>query len=322
MDNAGTRLKRRAVARAALALPALGVARAAAAAVPFATGQAPGFYRRNLGAYQVTIVNDGGSRIPAAALETFVRNAPAAEVRAALARRFMPTDHLDLTYNPVLLNIGRQLILFDTGTGGHLGPTAGMMEANLRAAGVEPAAVDLVVITHFHPDHISGVIDSAGKARFATAGIIVPEAEWAFWTGERAPERAREMVRSRFAPYPPDRIRRIASTAEVAPGVRAMPTFGHTPGHTSYLVSSGEAALLVLGDLTNHPAINLRHPGWHIGFDMDGPKAEETRRRILDQAATEGLLVAGYHWPFPALGHVAREGDGYAFVPADWAPAP
>lgn len=311
-------LQRRLLLGTALALPAVISTRTASAAAPQATEQAPGFYRFKVGDSQVTVVNDGINRVPEAGLANFVRNAPVADVRTALSRQFLPADRLDITFNITFLNTGRQLILFDTGTGGQLAATAGTMWANMRAAGIDPAAVDLIVLTHFHGDHVSGLTDREGRARFPNAEIVVPETEWAFWMGDRAPAQAATMVKSRFAPYPQEKIRRVVSTAEVAPGVRAMPTFGHTPGHTSYLVSSGSATLLVLGDVTNHPAINLRNPGWHIGFDMDGPVAETTRRRVFDQAAADRTPIVGYHWPFPALGHVAKAGDGYELVPAGW----
>lgn len=311
-------LQRRILLGTTLAMPALIQARHSVAAAPQATAQAPGFYRFKVGDYQMTVVNDGISRLPDAGLATFVRNAPVEDVRAALASRFMPTDRLDITFNITFLNTGRQLILFDTGTGGQLAPTAGTMWANMQAAGIDPASVDLIVLTHFHGDHVSGLTDREGRARFPNAGIVVPETEWAFWMGDRAPAQPAAMVKSRFAPYAQDKVRRIASDAEIVPGVRAMPTFGHTPGHTSYLVSSGGATLLVLGDVTNHPAINLRNPGWHIGFDMDAPMAEATRRRVFDQAAADRTPIVGYHWPFPSLGYVVKAGNGYDMVSAGW----
>ncbi|MFQ3623188.1 MAG: MBL fold metallo-hydrolase [Acetobacteraceae bacterium] len=303
----------------ALAAPALLAAQSqgAGAAVPLSGRQAPGFYRLKVGAYEVTVVNDGFNRRPNPA-EGFIRNADRAAVEAALARDLLPTGHLDITYNITVLNTGRELILFDAGTGGLLAATAGTMWENMAAAGLAPELVTKIVFTHFHGDHVSGLVSREGTARFPNAELIVPEAEWAFWTGERAPPQPAAMARSRFAPYPAERIRRVASDAEVAPGVRGVPTHGHTPGHTSWSIQSGGDTLLVLGDVTNHPSINLRHPGWHVVFDMDAAAAEATRRALFDRLAADRTPIVGYHWPFPAIGFVRKAGEGYDFVPRPW----
>ena len=307
---------------AALAAPALGAAaaQASAPAVPFSGRQAPGFYRLRLGTFEVTMINDGYNRRPNPG-EGFVRNADRALVEAALARAFLPLNHLDISFNLTVVNSGSEVILFDAGTGGLLAATAGMMWDNLAAAGIAAEAVTKIVFTHFHGDHVSGLVTREGTARFPNAELIVPEGEWAFWMGDRAPAQPAAMAKSRFAAYPSERIRRVASDAEVLPGVRGVPTPGHTPGHTSWLVTSAEASLLVLGDVTNHPAINLRNPGWHIVFDMDPVAAEATRRGLFDRLAADRTLIAGYHWPFPGLGYVRKEGDGYEMVPREWSSA-
>ncbi|GIX09631.1 MBL fold metallo-hydrolase [Elioraea sp.] len=311
------RLDRRHALAAALAAPAVVSAARLRAAAPQARRQAPGFYRLKVGDYEVTVVNDGINRRPNPG-EGFVRNADKAAVEAALARDFLPTGHLDITFNITFVNTGRELILFDTGTGGNLAPTAGTMWENMQAAGIAPAQVDKIVFSHFHGDHVSGLVSREGQPRFPNAELIVPEAEWTFWMGERAPQQPAAMVKSRFAPYPAERIRRVASDAEVAPGIRGIPTFGHTPGHTTWSVQSGNGTLIVLGDVTNHPTINLRNPGWHAVFDMDAAMAEETRRRFFDRAAADRTPIIGYHWPFPAVGYVRKDGAGYDLVPIPW----
>lgn len=306
-----------AASASALAAPTLLSAKGAAAAVPMSGRQAPGFYRLMVGEYEVTVVNDGYNRRPNPA-DGFVRNADRAAVEAALDRDFLPIGHLDITYNITVLNTGRELILFDAGTGGLLAATAGTMWENLAAAGLSAEHVSKIVFTHFHADHVSGLVTREGAARFPNAELIVPEAEWMFWMDDRAPQQPAALARSRFAPYAAERVRRVASTAEVAPGVRGVPTHGHTPGHTSWSIQSGSDSLLVLGDVTNHPAINLRHPGWHIVFDMDPVAAETTRRTLFDRLAADRTLIVGYHWPFPGLGYVRKVGDGYELVPRPW----
>jgi len=314
----------------ALAAPALlrlgmveALAQGAPAAASGAAEQAPGFYRFRLGSRTVTLLNDGFGSRPNPT-QGFVRNAGAAEVEAALREAFLPTEQMPIPYTATVLETPQGLVLFDTGTGGQLGRTAGNIPANMRAAGFSPDDIAMVVLTHFHGDHITGLTDAEGKPSFAKAEIVVPKPEWDFWMVEgqmsRAPQGMKgafENVRKRFAPYK-GRIRQIESTAEVAPGIQAQPTFGHTPGHTSYLLSDGNAQVMLLGDVTNRPELNLRHPGWHLVFDMDGEVAETTRRKVFDQVAAERMRCIGYHFPFPANGYVTKEAEGYRFVPANW----
>jgi glyoxylase-like metal-dependent hydrolase (beta-lactamase superfamily II) len=216
--------------------------------------------------------------------------------------------------------------MFDTGNGPQTAADSriGQMQANLAAAGIDPASIDIIALTHFHGDHVGGLLDGSGGAAFARARIVVPEKEWAFWMDEgqasRAPEGLRPAfanVRRRFAPYEA-RVERIADGAEILPGLRAMDTPGHTPGHTSFHVSDGDAQAMVFGDLTSRPEFNLTNPGWHVIFDMDPVMAEATRRRVFDRVAADRIRCVGYHWPFPANGTVMKEGSGYRLIPAEW----
>ncbi len=313
---------------ALLAMPylaKLGITPAAAQApapAPATMAQAPGFFRFKVGSHVITVVNDGYGVRPNPT-QGFVRNAESAAVEEALKAAFLPTDALRLPYTVTFLQAGEKLIAFDTGTGGQLGATAGRLAANAQAAGIDPEKVTEVVLTHFHGDHISGLTTAENKPVFTKAQIIVPKAEWAFWTDEgnasRAPDAMKPAfaaVKRRFDPYQ-GRIRQI-SDGEVVPGVVALSTPGHTPGHTSYLLSDGSDQVLVLGDVTNRPELNLEHPGWHLVFDMDAETAEKTRRTVFDRVATDRIRCIGYHFPFPANGYVAKAGDGYRFIPADW----
>ncbi|MFC4167381.1 MBL fold metallo-hydrolase [Teichococcus aestuarii] len=310
------------------ALLRLGMADALAqgAAAPAAAGgtqQAPGFYRFRLGSRVVTVVHDGFGRRPNPT-QGFVRNAEPAAVEAALREAFLPTGHLDIPYTVTVLETPDGLVLFDTGTGGQLGATAGNIPANMKAAGLDPARVTLIVLTHFHGDHITGLTDAEGKPVFANAEVVLPKAEYDFWMDEgqasRAPEAMKGAfanVRKRLEPYKA-RIRQIDGAGQVVAGVQAVPSFGHTPGHTSYLLADGNDQAMLLGDVTNRPELNLRNPGWHLIFDMDAAMAEATRRRMFDRVATDRIRCIGYHFPFPANGYVAKEGEGYRFVPATW----
>jgi glyoxylase-like metal-dependent hydrolase (beta-lactamase superfamily II) len=281
----------------------------------------PGFFRVRLGDFTVTTLFDGYFQRPLAGL---IRNAPPGAAEQAAREAFLGTDPLRIPFSLTMLQTGRETILFDVGTGGQMSPTGGWAMANMRAAGVTPEQVTLVVHSHFHPDHISGLTTRDNAAVFPNAEIAVPEAEWRFWTdagaASRAPEGMRPLfaaVERRFGPYRA-RLRRFSADAEITPGVRAVAAHGHTPGHSVFEVTSGNAGLLVLSDTTNRPELFARNPGWHAIFDMEPQMAEANRRRLLDRAATDRIWVTGYHFPFPIAGRIARDGEGFRYVAADW----
>jgi glyoxylase-like metal-dependent hydrolase (beta-lactamase superfamily II) len=285
-------------------------------------GQAPGFYRLKVGGIEVVRVHDGVAVRPLDA--GFVRNAELAEVQAALDAAFQPRDELIIPFTATLVRTPQHTVLIDAGLGDFAPPTAGQIRRNLAAAGFEPGAIDTVLVSHFHGDHISGLRWKDGTAAFPNATLMVPEAEWAFWMDDgqmsRAPEAMRpafENVRRVFGPDA-NKIVRFGDGQEVVPGIRAMAAPGHTPGHTVFLVSEGDRQLMVWSDTTNKPELFVRHPAWQAIFDMDGEQATSTRLRLLDMAASERLEVAGFHFPFPATGHIARVGDGYDYVPIFW----
>jgi glyoxylase-like metal-dependent hydrolase (beta-lactamase superfamily II) len=318
--------QRRGVLAAASLLCAPGLVKAPyaqTAAVP--QTQAPGFYRFKVGAFTVTTVHDGFFARP---LEGFVRNAPLADVQAVLREAFLPQDRLVIPFTVTFLDTGRDLVVFDSGNGVTApGATNGRMIANMRAAGIDPARVTRVVMSHFHGDHVNGLLNAEGAAAFPNAEVIVPEAEIAWWgdaTNEtRSPEGQRATFANsarRLAPYAA-RLRRIGPDAEVIPGVRSVAAYGHTPGHTCYHVADGADQMMFVADTSNRPELLARRPDFHIVFDFDAVAAEATRRRIFDRVATDRIRITGYHFPFPANGYLAKEGSGYRFVAADWSSA-
>ena len=314
-------------AASVLATPALVGARPAAAqSAPAATlAQAPGFYRFKVGGATVTQVNDGFIRFQ---MDGFMRNAPLADVQAVMRENFMPTDTMTVPFTITFLQRGDSLIVFDAGNGVvPAGETRGRMIANMAAAGIDPARVTHVVHSHFHGDHVNGLLNAQNAAAFPNAEIIVPAPEWAWWsdaTNEtRSPERQRGNFANsarRFAPYQ-GRVRQIQPGGEVLPGVTSIAAYGHTPGHTIYRIADGSEQFLFLADLTNRPELMVARPNWQPIIDFDGDMAVQSRIRVLDMAATDRIRVSGYHFPFPANGYIARDGQGFRFVPAEWSSA-
>jgi len=291
---------------------------------PSMSGQAPGFYRYRIGDIEVTAINDGFANRP---VDGFIRNAEVKDVQAALEEAFLPTDAFPITFNTLVLNHGGKITLIDAGNGDMGAPTSGTWMANFRAAGFDPARVDTVVISHFHGDHINGLRLKDGTAVFPNAEVMVPEAEWAFWMDDsrmnQAPEGMKgafQGVRRVFGPIAQN-VKLYGMDKEIVPGLTSVAAPGHTPGHTAYMLSSGSGRLMIMSDITNHPALFVRNPDWAAVFDMDADQARTTRRRMLDMAASERAQVAFYHAPFPATGHIAKDGNGFRFVPIQWSSA-
>jgi glyoxylase-like metal-dependent hydrolase (beta-lactamase superfamily II) len=306
------------------ALTATAAAFPAAAAAPPAGKQTPAIYRFKIGSYELTAVHDGVWHREVD--DKFVRNASYAEVQKALDAAFMPANKLSIPFTVLFVNTGTTLILIDTGTAGQLTPTAGLMGANVSAAGIDPNAVDTILISHFHPDHINGIKNKENQLVFPNAEINVPAREWAYWMDganmNAAPEAALGAFRNvrRIFGDIASKVKRFEPGQEVAPGITSIAAYGHTPGHTAFAVAAGNQSMLVLGDTTNHPALFVRNPEWQAVFDVDGNMAAETRKTLLDRAAADRMLVQGYHFPFPASGYIAKQSKGYEFVPVQWQP--
>jgi glyoxylase-like metal-dependent hydrolase (beta-lactamase superfamily II) len=304
------------------AAPAQAPATAAPSAGP-ASQQAPGFYRYKVGDMELTALHDGWAPRN---LEGFIRNAELSDVRKAAEEAFLPASVIENSFTPLLVRSGGKTIMLDTGNGDAGAPTTGTTRANLRAAGFDPARVDIVVISHFHGDHINGLRLRDGTAVYPNAEVMVPAGEWAFWMDDarmnQAPDAMKpafQNVRRVFGPMAKD-VKPFEWNKEVAPGITAVDASGHSPGHTAFVLQSAGKSLTHVVDAINHPAFFVRHPDWSPGFDMDADKARTTRRRLLDMAAAERMQLAFYHAPFPGIGHVRKDGNGFAFVPTPWSP--
>jgi glyoxylase-like metal-dependent hydrolase (beta-lactamase superfamily II) len=320
------RFTRRALlAATTLALGGGALPKPSAAAAKPSGKPAPTLYRYKVGSYELTAISDGIWDRPID--DNFVVNAGPGDVRKAMIEAFMPaTNSLAIPFTTLLVNTGSKLILIDTGTGGQMAATAGTFGANLAAAGISPKAIDIILISHFHPDHINGIKTKDDEHVFPNAEIKVPAREWDFWMDDGNLSRAGDSTRTYFLNARrifkniAKDVSRFAPDAEVAPGITSIAAPGHTPGHTAFAVASGDQSMLVLSDTTNHPKLFVRHPEWQAVLDMDGPLAVETRKRLLDRAASDRMLVQGYHFPFPASGHIAKSGRGFELVPAEWRP--
>ena len=284
------------------------------------TAMERGFHRYNVGSIEVTALSDG--MWERAHDPNFIKGVSVDQTKAALAASGLPTDFVPIPFTPNLVKTGGQIVLVDTGTGGQTGgPKAGTFMKHLAAAGVDPASVNHILISHFHPDHIFGLMTKApeNKAVFANAVVHVPSVEYKFWMDsaiERLAEGRRPLARrvQEMFPLMKDKVQVFEGDKEIVPGIRPINSPGHTPGHTSFHVSSGQDQLIVLGDVTNIPALFVKNPGWHAAFDQDAPQAEATRRQLLDRAVAEKTMVTGYHFPFPAAGRIVKDGAGYAFA--------
>ena len=273
-------------------------------------------YRFKLGDFECVSLGDGSLDYP---LENFFANVPIEEIQDALRKHNLPIDHITTPYTYLYVDTGKHQVLVDMGAG-DLGPRTGRLLENIQAAGIDPAEIDTVLITHAHPDHIGGTLDDAGAPVYSNAHYHIWREEWDFWFSEEAPKKTPEMfvtvARKNLEPIQ-DQVTLVDDESEVVPGIGVIPAPGHTPGHIVASISSGDEQLLYIGDTVLHP-LHLEHPDWTPIYDIVPEQAAASKRRIFDGAAAEEVLVIGQHFPpFPSLGHVIRKGDAWQWQPIE-----
>jgi len=315
--------RRDVVASAAIAA-ALGLASRVALIAPAHAQKTPApgqpFHKYKVGSFECTAVYDGiweKAHDPA-----FFKNASVDDVKGAMRAAGLTDEFVSIPFTPLVVNTGRDLVLFDAGTGGQVQPTAGKLLDNMKTAGIDPAKITKVMISHFHPDHIFGLMEKGTNAQvFPNAEVVVSAAEHKFWTDpaivDKLPEGRRPLARRIQATFPTwKNVRQVGSEAEVAPGIRTVATPGHTPGHVAFHIASGGAQMIYSGDTFYQPALSLKTPHWHGVFDQDAQLAEQSRHALAQRIVADKIVVSGYHFPWPGAGALAKDGAGYALTPA------
>jgi glyoxylase-like metal-dependent hydrolase (beta-lactamase superfamily II) len=251
---------------------------------------------------------------------------------AAAEAAYMPKGMVTVPFNPQLINTGGKLILLDSGNGisafDATKGQVGRLLQNLAAAGVDPKSIDMVIMSHLHPDHTNGIRAADNSMAFPNAEIVVPAVDWAFWMNEDNAAKAQSnvMMKNYFANVKKiytgieSKVKKYDWDKEIAPGITSIGTPGHTPGHTSFVIASGGSKILISADVTNIPEFFLRNPDWHVAYDADPELAQKTRHKFYDMASAEKATVVGFHFPFPAVGHVEKDGDNYRLIPVAFNP--
>ena len=285
----------------------------------------PGIHRYKVGSAECIALYDGvweKAHDPA-----FFTNASVVETKRALKKAGIRTDFVPIPIMALIIKVNGKTILCDAGGGGQVQAfnpnsvfVSGKLQENLKADGIEPETIETILVSHFHPDHIFGLLQGkTNKPVFANAEIIVPAAEYNWWTDvsliERLPKARRPLARRIQAVIPNWRnVLPVDGEDEVVPGIRFVNAPGHTAGHTAFHLSSGSEQLMISNDAVYVPALVAAHPGWHGAYDQNAPLAEQTRRKLLDRVVADKMMICGTHFPWPGVGKVAKDGAGYAFT--------
>ena len=291
------------------------------AAAPMAKKSAPGYYRMMLGDFEVTALSDGTVELP---VNKILMNIKAAQVDSALAKYSLKSP-VETSVNAYLINTGEKLVLIDTGAAKLFGPTLGNLQDSIKAAGYTPEQVDEIYITHMHADHVGGLM-AGDKLVFPNATVHADKHDADFWLSQanldKAPKEAKGFFQGAMASMNPyvaaGKFKPFDGDTELVPGIRAVASRGHTPGHSTYVVESQGQKLALWGDLMHVAAVQFADPSVTIQFDTDSKAAAVQRKKAFAEAAKQGYWVAAAHLSFPGIGHLRSEGKGYVFVPANY----
>lgn len=290
---------------------------------------AAGTHTVKIGTIECSVISDGtfpGTPVPYTSPKNFLFcKAPEDELKLALREHNVELEVVSdwiIPFTSLLIKTGDQMVLMDTGAGG-LGPDTGKLCENLKAIGVRPEDINVIIHTHAHRDHVGGNTDGEGNPVFCNARYFIWKDEWEYWNADETKrsfqgtgrEGALELALKNLAPLK-GRVELIEREGEFIPGIGAIKAPGHTPGHMALLISSGEEELLCLAD-TIHHIIHLEHPEWATAIDFDRERVIATRRNVLGRAAREQSLVFATHMPFPGLGHVVANGHAWRWLPID-----
>ena len=283
----------------------------------------PGYYRMMLGDFEVTAISDGTVALP---VDKLLTNVKPGQVDRALAKQFLKAP-VETSVNGYLINTGTKLVLIDSGASGLFGPTLGKLAANLKAAGYSAEQIDEVYITHLHPDHVGGLMVD-GKMAFPNAVIRADKHDSDFWLSEdnmkKAPKDVQGFFQGAMASLTPyvkaDKFKSFEGNTDLVPGIKAIASHGHTPGHAIYAIESKGQKLVLWGDLMHVAAVQFPNPSVTIAFDVDSKAAAAQRKKAYADAAKGGYIVGSAHLSFPGLGRLRAEGAGYAFVPVNYSP--
>jgi glyoxylase-like metal-dependent hydrolase (beta-lactamase superfamily II) len=290
-------------------------------AAPPAKGQAPGFYRMMLGDFEVTALSDGTVGLEVKKLLT---NTTPQRVDQLLKRAFL-ADPVETSVNAYLVNTGSKLVMIDSGSGNLFGPTLGNLVNNLKAAGYQPEQVDEIYITHMHADHVGGLM-AGDKLAFPNAIVRADKRDAEYWLSQAnldaAPESAKDFFKGAMLSLNPyvaaGKFKPFDGNGELVPGITSVATYGHTKGHTMYVVESKGQKMAILGDLMHVAAVQFPQPAVTIQFDTDSKAAAVQRKKVYADGAKQGFWLAVAHLPFPGIGHIRPDAAGYVFVPANY----
>lgn len=271
----------------------------------------------DIGDFSGTALRDGALEFPNDN-EIFGVGRTRAEVTTLLTGADLSTDTLHLSIQPLLVKTATRVLLFDTGAGTNMDSSGGRLPASMAAAGVDPRSITDVFISHAHGDHVGGLLNLQGTLAFPNARIHISSAEWAFLEGMDAETAANVAIaqHSALVAGMAPTVVEFEPGASIIPGVvEAVEIRGHTPGHSGYLITSGDDSLLYVGDAMHHFVISVQKPDWTVSFDANARVAAASRSELLARSAASGLRIYVVHFPFPGLGRIERRADGFVWVP-------